>query len=89
MPTYEYECTHCRNKFEKFQSIVDKPLQRCPKCKYKVKRLLGSGAGIIFKGTGFYETDYKRKKSTGNEEKPAKAPDSSSAPAKTEKAKTN
>lgn len=60
MPTYEYECTHCEHAFEKFQSMKDKPVQRCPKCRHKVRKLLGSGAGIIFKGTGFYETDYKR-----------------------------
>lgn len=61
MPTYEYECTKCNYTFEKFQSMNDKPLQRCPKCRHKVRKLLGSGAGIIFKGSGFYETDYKRK----------------------------
>lgn len=61
MPTYEYECTDCGYTFEKFQSIKDKPVQRCPKCRHKVRKLLGSGAGIIFKGSGFYETDYKRK----------------------------
>lgn len=63
MPTYEYECTKCGHKFEAFQSIKAEALTKCPKCKGKVKRLLGSGAGIIFKGTGFYETDYKRKSS--------------------------
>ena len=61
MPTYEYECTKCGHNFEAFQSIKDKPLERCPKCKGKVKRLIGSGAGIIFKGSGFYATDYRRK----------------------------
>ncbi len=62
MPTYEYECTSakCGHAFERFQSIADKPLQRCPLCRCKVKRLIGTGAGIIFKGSGFYETDYKR-----------------------------
>ena len=61
MPTYEYECTHCAHAFEKFQSMKDKPVQRCPKCRHKVRKLVGAGAGIIFKGSGFYETDYKRK----------------------------
>ena len=60
MPTYEYECTTCGHRFEKFQSMVDKPLTKCPKCKKKVKRLIGTGAGIIFKGSGFYATDYKK-----------------------------
>lgn len=59
MPTYEYECTSCGHVFERFQSITDKPLKRCPECRCKVRRLIGSGAGIIFKGSGFYETDYR------------------------------
>lgn len=60
MPTYEYECTKCEYLFEKFHSMSDKPVQRCPKCRHKVRKLVGAGAGIIFKGSGFYETDYKR-----------------------------
>lgn len=68
MPTYEYECTKCGKHFELFQSIKAEPVKKCPKCKGKVKRLLGAGAGIIFKGSGFYETDYKRK-SGGKSEK--------------------
>ncbi len=59
MPTYEYQCTKCKHEFEKFQSIKDKPLQRCPQCRGKIKRLIGTGAGIIFKGSGFYSTDYR------------------------------
>ncbi len=59
MPTYEYECTKCAHQFEKFQSMKDEPLKRCPKCRCKVRRLLGTGAGIIFKGSGFYQTDYR------------------------------
>ncbi len=61
MPTYEYECTHCGHTFEVFQKMTDKPLGKCPKCNKKVKRLIGSGAGIIFKGSGFYATDYRKK----------------------------
>lgn len=61
MPTYEYECTKCNYHFDKFQSMSDAPLSRCPKCRCKVKRLIGTGAGIIFKGSGFYETDYRSK----------------------------
>ena len=62
MPTYEYECDNCQHAFEEFQSMSDKALRKCPKCgKLKLRRLIGAGAGIIFKGTGFYETDYKRK----------------------------
>jgi len=62
MPTYEYECDACGHKFEKFQSMSDPVLRKCPACgKRKLQRLMGTGAGIIFKGSGFYETDYKRK----------------------------
>jgi putative FmdB family regulatory protein len=60
MPTYEYLCTSCQHRFEEFQSIVDPPLSRCPKCGKKIKRLIGGGMGVIFKGSGFYTTDYKR-----------------------------
>lgn len=67
MPTYEYECTQCAHTFEAFQKITDKSLTKCPKCKKKLRRLIGGGAGIIFKGSGFYATDYK-KKSAGHKE---------------------
>lgn len=61
MPTYEYECAKCGKTFEVFQSMKDEPLKTCQnkKCKGKVKRLLGTGAGLIFKGSGFYITDYR------------------------------
>jgi len=60
MPTYEYVCENCGYKFEQFQSITAGPLRRCPKCKTsRLKRLIGSGSGIIFKGNGFYQTDYR------------------------------
>ena len=61
MPTYDYECEKCGHKFDIFQSMKDEPVKDCPKCKGPVSRLMGIGSGIIFKGTGFYETDYKRK----------------------------
>lgn len=60
MPTYEYECAGCNHRFERFQSMSDAPLKTCPKCGANVKRLIGSGGGIIFKGSGFYATDYGR-----------------------------
>ncbi len=66
MPTYEYECTHCGHNFDFFQNITAKPLEQCPKCNGKVKRLIGSGAGIIFKGKGFYATDYRKKDAGAN-----------------------
>jgi putative FmdB family regulatory protein len=60
MPTYDYECKKCDHKFEIFQSIKDKPLADCPQCKGELRRLIGGGMGIIFKGNGFYSTDYKK-----------------------------
>jgi putative FmdB family regulatory protein len=82
MPTYEYECTKCRYVFEEFQSITADPLSECPKCGKAVRRLIGAGMGIIFKGSGFYTTDYKKtstaksattesKTSTESEKKPS------------------
>src|SRR5437867_13405880 len=70
MPTYEYLCTKCNHQFEKFQSMSEKPLEICPKdrCakekwgKGKVKKLIGAGAGLIFKGSGCYATDYRSEK---------------------------
>lgn len=59
MPTYEYECGRCEHAFERFQSMTDEPLKRCPKCKGKVRRVIGTGAGLLFKGSGFYITDYR------------------------------
>ena len=60
MPTYDYECLACKHTFEKFQSITAPSIRKCPKCKkLKVHRLIGTGAGIIFKGSGFYQTDYR------------------------------
>ena len=62
MPTYEYLCESCRHQFEVFQSIMAGPLRKCPKCgRRKIKRLLGTGGGILFKGSGFYQTDYRSK----------------------------
>lgn len=63
MPTYEYECKKCGHHFEMFQKMTDKHAEKCPKCSGAVKRLIGSGAGVIFKGSGFYHTDYKTKSS--------------------------
>ncbi len=62
MPTYEYECSKCGHKFDVFQKMSDKPDAKCPKCNGKSDRLISSGSGLIFKGSGFYETDYKKKK---------------------------
>ena len=60
MPTYEYKCTACGHQFEQFQSITAAPIKKCPECgKSKVRRLIGTGAGLLFKGSGFYITDYR------------------------------
>lgn len=59
MPTYDYECSDCEHAFEVFHSMSADPLSVCPECNGTVKRLIGTGAGLIFKGTGFYETDYR------------------------------
>jgi putative FmdB family regulatory protein len=63
MPTYNYKCNNCGHSFEKFQSMSSGSLRKCPKCKkHKLKRLIGAGSGIIFKGSGFYVNDYAKKK---------------------------
>jgi len=70
MPTYEYKCTKCGHLFEAFQKISDAPVKKCPKCNSPVERIISGGAGIIFKGSGFYITDYKKsgeKKESANE----------------------
>jgi putative FmdB family regulatory protein len=77
MPTYEYECAKCRKTFDLVQSIKAEPLTKCPTCKGKIKRLVGTGAGILFKGSGFYQTDYR---SEGYKQK-AKADTAPSTPA--------
>jgi putative FmdB family regulatory protein len=60
MPTYEYKCQACGHTFEKFQTMTAPHVRKCPECgRSKVKRLIGTGAGLIFKGSGFYETDYR------------------------------
>jgi len=63
MPTYEYECLKCNHKFSVFQSINDEPVKKCEKCQGKVRKIFGA-TGIIFKGSGFYVNDYKKKPAT-------------------------
>jgi putative FmdB family regulatory protein len=87
MPTYDYQCQACGHDWELYQSMKDSPVTHCPKCKKKkAKRLLGLGAGIIFKGTGFYETDYKKKSSN---EKKESSGDSGSSESKKPTDKSN
>lgn len=85
MPTYDYVCDACGHAFELFQQMSDPTKRKCPECsKLKLRRLIGTGAGVIFKGSGFYETDYRSasykkgaesdKKPTGDSKKDAKSP---------------
>ena len=82
MPTYQYECSACGHQFEALQSMSEKRLKQCPECGQEtLERLIGTGIGIIFKGSGFYETDYKRKnagKNKSSEAAPGAAPCSNS-----------
>jgi putative FmdB family regulatory protein len=90
MPTYEYQCDACGNKFEKFQSIKSGPIRKCPKCgKNKVRRLISTGAGLIFKGSGFYITDYRSEsyKEKAKSESGEKTDSSKSETAKSDSAK--
>jgi putative FmdB family regulatory protein len=98
MPTYEYHCQKCDQNFEAFQSMRDKPFTQCPKelCRLpkwghgRVKRLLGTGAGIIFKGSGFYSTDYRSKayQEAAKKEAPSPASASGEKPPAGKEAKT-
>ena len=88
MPTYEYQCQKCRKRHEAFQSITAKPLTKCAKCGGKLKRLMGTGSGFLFKGSGFYITDYRSKsyQDAKKKDQPASTPPpSSTPPSKTEK----
>jgi len=89
MPTYEYECDACGHEFEELQTMSERPIRKCPKCKkLRVRRLISGGAGVIFKGSGFYETDYKRKRGapaaaeTSKDSKDSGGGDSTASPAK-------
>ncbi|NQV35701.1 MAG: zinc ribbon domain-containing protein [Phycisphaeraceae bacterium] len=80
MPTYAYKCDSCEHDFELFQSITAEPVKKCPECKKaKVRRLIGTGAGIIFKGSGFYETDYRSASYKKAAEKDSKKPETKSS----------
>jgi putative FmdB family regulatory protein len=99
MPTYEYHCDGCNHEFDEFQAMKDEPLKKCPKCKKnKLRRLFGTGAALLFKGSGFYETDYRSEsykaaakadaeagkpaKSEGTTKESASSSDGAKAPAK-------
>jgi len=83
VPTYEYQCRRCGHRFEVFQRIVDPPVKDCPKCEASdgVEQIISGGSGLIFKGSGFYETDYRRKPPLTD---PAKSPESAAPNSTTE-----
>ena len=85
MPTYEYQCSACGHRFDEFQSMSADPLVKCPQCKKKkLERLIGTGAGVIFKGSGFYQTDYR-----SESYKKAAAADSKSSESKSAESKSS
>lgn len=89
MPTYEYHCDACAHHFDEFQSMMDPPLKKCPKCrKPKLRRIFGTGAAVIFKGSGFYETDYRSEsyKAAAKAEQDASKPAAADKSATTDKA---
>jgi putative FmdB family regulatory protein len=89
MPTYEYRCRRCATEFEQFQRITAKPEAPCPRCGAKAERLLSAGAGLVFKGSGFYLTDYGRsgQQRRPEPEKPASEKPAVDKPAKADKPK--
>lgn len=92
MPTYDYKCLACDVRFEKFQGITAPPIEECPECGGKVKRLIGAGAGLIFKGSGFYSTDYRSegyKESAKKDKKESSDKDSSSDKSEKKEQKTD
>src|SRR3954471_15250178 len=92
MPTYEYQCNACDHNFDEFQSFSEDPLTKCPKCgKKKLRRVFGTGAAVIFKGSGFYETDYRSEsyKSSAKAEQDSAKPATDSAKPADAKPSTN
>ena len=88
MPTYDYKCLACDVRFEKFQGITAPAIEECPECGGKVKRLIGAGGGLIFKGSGFYSTDYRSegyKESAKKDKDKSDSSDKSSSSDKSEK----
>ena len=84
MPTYEYRCKSCKHKFEVFHSMTANPDLVCPNCGSSVEKLIGTGAGPIFKGKGFYQTDYKNSSSKTNPDNSKKAEPIKAKPSKSE-----
>ena len=90
MPTYEYRCKCCEHEFELFQSMTDEPLNICPECGGEVERLIGTGGGLIFKGSGFYITDNRSDsyKKGAKADKPVSTSKSSSSDSSSKKTAT-
>ncbi|MCY2985818.1 MAG: zinc ribbon domain-containing protein [Planctomycetota bacterium] len=92
MPTYDYECDACDHKFELFQSIMAEVEKKCPKCKkMKLRRLIGTGAAVVFKGSGFYQTDYRSesyKKSAASDKSGSESKSDSSSGSKSSEGKS-
>ncbi|MBL8813659.1 MAG: zinc ribbon domain-containing protein [Planctomycetaceae bacterium] len=89
MPTYEYRCEACDHKWDEFQSITAKPTRKCPKCKkLKAERIISAGGGIIFKGSGFYQTDYRSDSYKKGAEAAKKASDGSSSSSSSSKSES-
>ena len=85
MPTYDYICENCGYEFDRFQSITAAPLRKCTKCnKRTLKRLIGTGSGIIFKGSGFYQTDYRSESYQSGQKKEKTSADKNTSKKKTE-----
>ena len=88
MPTYDYRCEACKHEFEQYQTITARPLKKCPHCAMRtLQRLIGSGGGIIFKGSGFYQTDYRSEayKKAAEADKKAAAPETKDKDSKNSK----
>lgn len=77
MPTYDYRCNSCANEFEVFQRITAEAAANCPKCSQPARRLVSAGTSLVFKGSGFYITDYKRKGAEGGKDSASEKSDSS------------
>lgn len=89
MPTYEYKCLDCGIQFDRFQSITEDPIQECPECSGQTKRLIGAGAGLIFKGSGFYITDYRNEGYKESAKKDKESSSSSGEESKSSDSKTS
>lgn len=89
MPTYDYKCTECNYAFEEFQKMTDDSLEICPSCDGKLKRLIGAGFAPIFKGSGFYQTDYKNDVGKKSSDKPTPKKEKKETTTKKEVSKDN